>query len=127
MPEGSPARIYISGYGLPEINRAALSDEADRLTAYGYDITNADLPPGLPGKTDRLRWSLQMLLSSDLVVQLPGWEINTSARLESSIASSLRMPIVPADFVTDGDALGKLALARQRARSRQPAKPTKRH
>lgn len=88
--------IYLSGpmTGLPEGNRPAFMDAAQRLRSRGFTVIN----PAEYGSAEddwyaAMRRDIRMLMDADAVVTLPGWERSRGARLEVYVASQLKMPV----------------------------------
>ena len=95
-------RLYVAGpmSGLPDFNYPAFNHAADRLRAFGYETLNpADLEAlnptaGVPQKWDwYMRHALRMVLDSEAIALLPGWELSRGANLELHIADQLGMPV----------------------------------
>lgn len=97
--------VYVAGpmTGLPDYNRAAFDAAADLLHEAGHETRN---PAGLSRAVERdgqhidehprtwyLRHALRLLLDSDGVALLDGWEASAGARLEHAIATELGIPV----------------------------------
>lgn len=89
-------KLYLAGpmTGLPDYNRPAFHAAAKQLRDQGYEVAN---PAELDGD-DREPWelwmrkALQLMLTCDWVVFLPGWRLSRGARLESLVAEELGIP-----------------------------------
>ena len=96
---GEKFHIYLSGpmTGLPDYNRPAFAEAADKLRSEGKSVFN----PGDIGPTENImprawymRKDLEALMKSDSVYLLPGWEKSPGAQLEVEIAKELELPII---------------------------------
>lgn len=89
-------RIYIAGpmTGIPEYNYPEFNAAAAKLRALGHDVCNpAELPePADPTWENWLRQAIQVMLTCQQLVLLPGWHASAGARLEQNLAAQLRMP-----------------------------------
>jgi hypothetical protein len=105
-------RYYISGpmTGIPDVNRPAFNETAERLRNKGYFVFS-------PGEEDDsvieeearknglgqewawgqfLKRDLRALLDCDAVVVLPGWRRSKGATLEVHVAQTLGLPVLDA-------------------------------
>lgn len=96
--------IYIAGpmSGLPDFNRPAFNEAADKLRAEGYPVNNPAELDG--GSTDQpweyyMRRALSLLVMSDEVRLLPGWLDSKGARLEVRTALALGLPVEGSNWV----------------------------
>lgn len=91
--------VYIAGpmTGIADNNYPAFFAKEEELTKSGYIVNN-------PARTilaenedetweNYMKKDLQMLLQSDMIVVLRGWESSRGARLEVSIGSQLGIPV----------------------------------
>lgn len=89
-------RIFLAGpmTGIAGNNYDAFFKEEARLKKIGFRVMNParNAPTGLEWE-DYMRRSIKMLLKSDMVARLPGWEKSKGARLELDIATHLGMDI----------------------------------
>jgi hypothetical protein len=94
-------KLYIAGprIGLPELNYPAFMENQALLINYGYVVYNpANLGDIAPPEA---RWSwfmhmaLKMVLESDGVALMPGWENSQGARLEQYVALNCGIPVKP--------------------------------
>lgn len=94
-------KIYIAGpmTGIPEFNYSAFNAAAEALRAIGHDVLN---PTDVEKRNDTgkpqawdwyMRHALRMVLDSDAIALLPGWENSRGATLEFHVANSLGLPI----------------------------------
>ena len=98
--------IYVAGpmSGLPEFNYPAFNAAADALRGRGHSVLNPvdveerNPTPGVPQDWDwYMRHALRMVLDSDAVALLPGWEKSRGATLEHQVATALRLDVRPID------------------------------
>ncbi|SIR65551.1 protein of unknown function [Aeromonas sp. RU39B] len=90
------AKVYISGpmSGLPDYNRPAFNEEAQRLQAIGHVPLNpAILPDGLT-QTEYMQLCMPMLMMAEHVIMLPGWERSAGAFAEHALAIKLGKPVI---------------------------------
>lgn len=90
--------VYIAGpmTGLPEFNYPAFIAAEQRVRRAGWDVRNpADIGvrPGWEWD-DYMKAALRMLLESNAIAMLPGWEHSRGARLEHQIAEALGYEIL---------------------------------
>jgi hypothetical protein len=101
-------KVYISGpmTGYPEFNYPAFNDAAEHLRALGHEVLSPAEVDVLPGTTweTYLRADIILLVRSDAVAVLPGWEMSRGARLEVHIAHALGMTVLPIDLWKQADA-----------------------
>ena len=92
--------LYIAGpmTGLPESNYPAFLDAGDTLVDRGYSVNNPanidvdEYPWTTPPPWDwYMRRALELLVDSDAVCLLSGWQDSKGARLEAHVAESLGM------------------------------------
>lgn len=92
-------KIYISG-GISKLDpneaRKRFADAEEALTELGYEVYNPEkigrMMPNLEYK-QYMRHDINMLLDSDAVVILPGWETSDGATAERYLAHACRIPI----------------------------------
>ena len=98
--------VYVAGpmTGLPEFNYPAFREAADRLRCLGHKVLNpvdaedCNPTPGVPQAWEwYMRHALRMVLESDAVALLPGWEKSRGAKLEVAVAEALGMTVLPLD------------------------------
>lgn len=124
------SRVYIAGpmTGLPQFNYPAFNSAARRLRALGHTVLNpAEIDPPSADQLHSgqvkpwayyMRNGIRLLLDSDAVALLPGWESSTGACLEHDIATTLRMDVRDlASWLPEPSAL------QQNRRFRQRPKP----
>jgi hypothetical protein len=97
-------RVYISGpmSGLPDLNFPAFHGAAKRLRAAGHDVVSPAEMDDPEDTTEHdwgwyLRRDLKALVDCEAVVVLPGWKDSKGARLETSVAAQLGMPLYSLD------------------------------
>jgi hypothetical protein len=86
--------------GLPEYNYPAFRAAEKALREAGYGVLNPvdaeDLNP-TPGRPQEWHWymrhALRMVLASDGIALLPGWENSRGATLEVQVAKALTLPL----------------------------------
>ena len=97
-------RLYVAGpmTGLPEFNYPAFRAAAEELRTLGYDVLNPvdaedhNPTPGTPQAWDwYMRHALRMVLDSDGIALLPGWENSRGATLEVHVGEALNLLILP--------------------------------
>lgn len=88
-------RVYLAGpmSGLPDLNFPAFHAAATSLRGFGFDVVN---PAELNPEKDKpwaecMRVDIAQLVTCQGIALLPGWEKSKGARLESQIASDLKM------------------------------------
>lgn len=82
------AKIFISGpmTGLPNFNRDAFNQEAQRLLGMGHVALNpAILPDGLE-QHEYMAICIEMVKMADQLVMLPGWGLSEGAYIEFCLA-----------------------------------------
>lgn len=87
--------IYIAGamMGLPNFNREEFNAAAEKLKEEGHTVLNpAFLPDGLTEK-DYMAICLPMVMASETVFMLSGWEGSKGAKTEHSLAVKCGIPI----------------------------------
>jgi hypothetical protein len=99
---------YIAGpmRGYEDYNFPAFLDAAEKLRAKDYIVLSPaehDLSNGFdPSKPiegqgfdlkDALRWDLDAVLNSDVVVLLPGWAESKGANAEAAVALAAEIPL----------------------------------
>lgn len=98
--------LYVAGpmTGLPEFNYPAFDAASDQLRAAGFDVLNPtsaeehNPTPGQPQDWDwYMRHALRMVLDSDALAVLPGWEKSRGATLEVAVANALGMDVHPVE------------------------------
>ncbi|WP_273767334.1 DUF4406 domain-containing protein [Aeromonas hydrophila] len=90
------AKIYIAGpmTGLPNFNRDAFNEEAQRLHALGHVPLNpAILPDGLE-QHEYMAICIEMVKVADQLVLLPNWERSAGATAEHALAIKLGKPVI---------------------------------
>jgi hypothetical protein len=110
--EANKVKVYLSGpmSGLPDSNYPAFHKAAAALRAKGYEVLSpAEYKPAHGAQTQGatrpqdtpwhawLKRGLRLMLKSDAVFVLDGWEQSRGASLEVSIAKELQMPIYTLD------------------------------
>ncbi|MET4780838.1 DUF4406 domain-containing protein [Glaciihabitans sp. UYNi722] len=98
-------KVYIAGpmTGLPDFNYPAFRDAETHLTARGLTaLCPADSEQhnttGAPQPWDwYMRHALRMVIDSDAVCLLPGWQTSNGANLEVTVAEALGLDIRPLD------------------------------
>lgn len=98
-PRGG-ARAYLSGpmTGLPEYNRPAFAAAAEELRARGLRVfdpgaSHTDLPDGHTTHQQYMVRDLPVVMASDRVLVLDGWENSAGARLEVHTALVCDIPV----------------------------------
>ena len=96
-------KLYLAGpmAGIEEHNFPAFHRAAKQLRAAGFEVLN---PAELEGEKDRewayyLKRDIPYLLKCDAVAVLDFWRDSRGARLETSIAAELGMPIIPVEMI----------------------------
>lgn len=89
----TPRRIYISGpiTGYPDGNAKSFSDMAKLITDAGHVAVNPHELPHDHGKTWReyMDEDIKAMMTCDLVVTLPGWNLSKGAMIEVGLAYGL--------------------------------------
>jgi hypothetical protein len=94
--------VYIAGpmTGLPEFNYPAFHQAAAELRVRGFRVLNPadterDNPtPGIPQPWNwYMRRTLRMVIGSDAVCLLPGWQGSRGALLEVEVAEALGLDV----------------------------------
>ena len=97
-------KLYIAGpmTGLPEFNYPAFDAAEVRLRDKGFEVlnpTSAEVhnpTPGVPQAWDwYMRHALRLVLEADGVAQLRGWGESKGATLETAVARSLGLVVLP--------------------------------
>jgi hypothetical protein len=96
-----PHRIYIAGpmTGIEKYNYPAFFEAACQLALAGYEPVNPatiGVQKGQPYEF-YIESGMKMLLQSDAVAVLPGWEESNGAKLEIEVAYATGMRIAPVD------------------------------
>nr|DAQ93109.1 MAG TPA: Nucleoside 2-deoxyribosyltransferase like protein [Caudoviricetes sp.] len=89
-------KFYIAGpmTGLPQFNRPAFHDAADRLSDQGHVALNpATLPDGL-SQFEYMDICLAMLRCADAILLLKNWDLSAGARAEKALAEKLNLHIL---------------------------------
>jgi len=89
--------------GHDDHNYPAFNTATKRLRALGHDVINPAENDG--GDTSKpwayyMRQDIKHVLSVDAIAVLPGWRKSPGARLETTIATALDLPILDADTLT---------------------------
>jgi hypothetical protein len=100
-----PTVIYVAGpmTGYPEFNYPAFDAAERALLDLGYGVLNPTDAEKLndTGKPQEWAWymrhALRMVVSSDGLAVLPGWEKSRGALLEVYVAQNLGLPVRPID------------------------------
>lgn len=95
--------VYVAGpmTGIPDFNYPAFNAAAEALRAAGHTVLNPvdseqHNDTGKPQRWDwYMRHALRMVLDSEALALLPGWENSKGARLEFQVADSLGLPCRP--------------------------------
>lgn len=87
--------VFLSGpmSGILDHNYPAFARVADTLRRAGFTVLS---PHEIPPKADwsgYMRASLRLLLESDLIVLLPGWEVSRGARRELDVARDVGLDV----------------------------------
>lgn len=99
-------KIYVAGpmTGVEGFNYPVFHAAATELEVRGYEVLNpADTEllnptPGLPQTWDwYMRHALRMVVDSDGICLLPGWQASKGANLEVEVGYSLQLDIRPLD------------------------------
>ena len=96
--------IYLAGKmrGVPEFNRPKFKAVASALRGMGYTVLNpAEQFSGsvdLPWET-YMRRDIQLVLISEAVVMLDGWEDSPGANVELTVARAIGIPVLNEDLV----------------------------
>lgn len=93
-------RLYIAGpmTGREDFNYPAFYAAARDLTRAGFDVLNPAFDEKVPGSRPwewYMRRALSMVLDSDGVALLDGWEMSRGATFEHLTARTLDMPCRP--------------------------------
>src|SRR6478609_1661293 len=94
-------KLYIAGpmTGLPELNYPAFMENQALLINYGYTVYNpanlCDIAPKDASWSWFMKMALKMVLESDGVAVMPGWENSQGARLEQYVALNCGIPVKP--------------------------------
>src|SRR6478752_7138398 len=97
-------KIYIAGpmTGLPGLNYPAFMENQALLINYGYTVYNPANLGDIAPKDASWSWFLKMVLESDGVALMPGWENSQGARLEQYDALNCGIPVKPLEEWTRG-------------------------
>jgi hypothetical protein len=99
--------LYVAGpmTGIPDFNYPAFNAAARMLSGFGYSVLNPvdaeekNPTPGQPQDWDwYMRHALRMVLDSDGIALLPGWESSRGATLEVHVAHALLMDAQPLEY-----------------------------
>ena len=99
---GALTRIYLSRpmAGYEENNHPAFEKECQRLRKAGFDVVSPhELEAADESWDSWLRADLREMLTCEAVVTLPGWQASRGARLETSVAIMVGMPVMSVDDV----------------------------
>jgi len=103
-------KLYLAGpmAGIEEHNFPAFNYAAKKLRAAGFEVLN---PAEFDNKdchewADFLKRDIPYLLECKAVAVLDGWWNSRGARLETSIAAELGMPIIPIEMILSAVAQG---------------------
>lgn len=103
----TPFKAYIAGpmTGLPNFNRPAFFEAAEKVRSLGYKVWNPADCRDINFRTDLtwpdyIRRAIKALADCDLIVLLPGWSYSKGAILEHHIAKTLGMPRVSIEDMT---------------------------
>ena len=96
----TPHRLYLAGpmSGLPEYNHPAFHAAAAQLRAAGYTVispTDNGLPLEAPWAEHMRRDVVLMMQNASAVATLPGHRYSRGAQIETTLAASLGMPVMP--------------------------------
>lgn len=94
-----PYKIYVAGpmTGYPNFNYSAFFQASCLLALQGFIPVNPATIGQRKGATYEfyIRLSLEMLMSSDAIAVLDGWESSNGASLEVDVANAMGMKIYP--------------------------------
>jgi hypothetical protein len=96
--------------GLPEFNYPAFNAEAARLRALGLRVENPAENP-LPAEApwhQCMRAAIRQMLTCDTVALLPGWNTSRGANVEVELATHLKLEVVFASQIQEGEHLYSL-------------------
>ncbi|MFL9590475.1 DUF4406 domain-containing protein [Aeromonas schubertii] len=89
-------KIFISGpmSGLPNFNRDAFNQQAQRLHSLGHVPLNpAIFPDGLE-QHEYMALCIEMIKIADQMILLPDWERSAGATAEHALAIKLSLPVI---------------------------------
>lgn len=94
-------KTYLSGpmTGLPGLNFAVFTAEAERLRSLGISVVNP-FENGMPVDSvwkEHMRADIRLLLDCDTIHMLPGWMRSRGALLEHHVATELGMVVTGAE------------------------------
>lgn len=91
-------RVYISGpmTGVPDFNRPAFYNAAQRLRALGHHVENPaeNAPPPCGSWEGWMRLAIGQLIRCNAIVMLDGWERSRSAVIEHRLARDLGIEVM---------------------------------
>jgi hypothetical protein len=86
--------------GLKDLNIPAFQVEASRLRRQGHTVNNpADYPGQDLAYTECMRKALELLVESEVIVMLPGWEKSPGACFEYLAALMMGMKAYNPDMI----------------------------
>ena len=96
----TPHRLYLAGpmSGLPEYNHPAFHAAAAQLRDAGYTVISPaenGLPPEAPWAEHMRRDVMLMMQNATALATLPGHRYSRGAQIETNLAASLGMPVMP--------------------------------
>jgi hypothetical protein len=91
-------KVYIAGpiSGMPDYNRQAFADMADKLRRSGFDAVNPhETCSGIVADNDKDLWAkcmkadIKQLMDCDYIMLLPGWNKSKGCRIEIALCKEL--------------------------------------
>ena len=100
--------IYLAGQmsGIRDYNYPYFNKIADKIRGMGYEVFNPAEEQGAPSDeycvdwADYMKKDIKVLVESDGVAVLEGWEVSRGATLEVNIARGLGLPVYKAEDMT---------------------------
>ena len=111
-------KIYISGPITGQENYKIRFAQAEVLikTLHAEPVNPANNPANNPdglAYREYINLCMKQLMSSDMMLMLPGWELSNGATLEKAYADTVNMPVILTEAVSGGLQFTKVMRRRQ--------------